>query len=84
MESTLIWHKPTDPVPAGIEVVIIFKVYNNYSISTYTYKCTEVHEFFAYYPIIAWAELELSLIAGKINENFNEDWINFLNKNATK
>lgn len=84
MESTLIWHKPTEAIPADVEVIIIYRDCDFLELVNYKYKVDGVKCKFAGHPIVAWAECDISLIAGKINENFNEEWLEFLHKNATK
>lgn len=84
MEITLIWHKPTDPVPADIEVIIIYRGKESLELTNYKWKRSGVKSEFACKPIVAWAVCDTSLIAWKINEKFYEEWIDFLHKNATK
>ena len=84
MESTLIWHKPTEPIPADVKVILIYREKEDLELINYKWKNGGVKSDFAGQPIIAWAECDTYIIAGKINENFNEEWIEFLHKNATK
>lgn len=84
MESTLIWHKPTEPIPADVEVIIIYRNNEFLELVNYKYKVDCVKSKFAGKPIVAWAVCDTSLIARKINENFNKEWIESLHQNATK
>lgn len=84
MESTLIWHKPTDPVPAGVELILIYKNHDIYDIVNYTFKSSREIKIFASYPVIAWAECNVRITAEMMMGNFDIQWIDFLHKNATK
>lgn len=83
MESSFIWHKPTEAIPANVEVIIIYKEKNCYSLNNFTYIFKEEHKDFAGFPIIAWAECNVRRTAEMMMENFDIQWIDFLNKNAT-
>lgn len=84
MESTLIWHKPTEPIPANVEVVIIYRDCEFLELVNYKWKVDGVKSNFAGKPILAWAVCNVTRTAEMMMENFDKQWIDFLHKNATK
>ena len=67
-----------------MEVVLIYSDEGSLELTNYEWKFSGIKSEFAGHPILAWAEYDIYQIDWKINENFNEEWVEFLHKNVTK